>query len=164
MKKICLQVKGMHCASCEVLIERKFKEVPGVGAEHVDHVTGKAELICSDDPDIAVLNRAIAEHGYTVSAEGTRDDDDKPSKGGHLETGAVFLVLLGLYLLGRQFDLLPDVGIRDSMVYGVVFLIGLVAALSTCIAVTGGLLVAVAAKYNEQFPHLTGAQKFRPHL
>ena len=164
MKKICLQVKGMHCASCEVLIERKFKEVPGVGAAHVDHVTGKAELICSDDPDIAVLNRAIAEHGYTVSAEGTRDDDDKPSKGGHLETGAVFLVLLGLYLLGRQFDLLPDVGIRDSMGYGVVFLIGLVAALSTCIAVTGGLLVAVAAKYNEQFPHLTGAQKFRPHL
>ena len=35
------------------------------------------------------------------------------------------------------------------MSYGLVFVIGLVASVSSCIAVTGGLLVAVAAKYNE---------------
>ncbi|MDO8559490.1 MAG: sulfite exporter TauE/SafE family protein, partial [bacterium] len=52
----------------------------------------------------------------------------------------------------------------EGMSYGVVFLIGLVAAVSSCIAVTGGLLLAVAAKYNEQHPHLSGAQRFRPHL
>lgn len=166
MKKVCLNIKGMHCASCEVLIERKFKDVPGIADVRVHHATGKAEITSDGEPDIAALNRAVAEHGYTVSKDGERNDndDDKPQKGGHLETGAIFLVLLGLYLMGKQLDLLPDVGIRDSMGYGVVFLIGLVAAFSTCIAVTGGLLVAVAAKYNERFPHLTGAQKFRPHL
>ena len=50
------------------------------------------------------------------------------------------------------------------MGYGVVLLIGLVAAMSTCIAVTGGLLLSVAARYNEQHPDWSGIQKFRPHL
>ena len=50
------------------------------------------------------------------------------------------------------------------MSYGVVFLIGLFAAVSTCIAVVGGLLLAVAEKHNELHPELSGIQKFRPHI
>ncbi len=50
------------------------------------------------------------------------------------------------------------------MSYALVFLIGLVASISTCIAVTGGLLVAVAAKYHEASGALTGVQRLRPLL
>ena len=50
------------------------------------------------------------------------------------------------------------------MSYGFVLVIGLVAAMSTCLAVTGGLLLAVTAKYNERFPNLTNFQKFKPTL
>jgi sulfite exporter TauE/SafE len=45
-----------------------------------------------------------------------------------------------------------------------VFVIGLVASVSSCIAVTGGLLVAVAAKYNEANAHLTDVERLKPHL
>ncbi|HLG30316.1 MAG TPA: sulfite exporter TauE/SafE family protein, partial [Candidatus Brocadiales bacterium] len=48
--------------------------------------------------------------------------------------------------------------------YFFVFGLGLVAALSTCLAVSGGLLLAISAKYNEQNPNLTGLQKFKPHI
>ena len=48
------------------------------------------------------------------------------------------------------------------MSYGLVFLIGLVASVSSCIAVTGGLLVAVAAKYNEATAAHPGLQRLKP--
>ncbi len=50
------------------------------------------------------------------------------------------------------------------MSYGLVFVIGLIAATSTCLAVSGGLLLAVSAKFNKENPHLTKWQKFKPHL
>ena len=50
------------------------------------------------------------------------------------------------------------------MSLGLAFGIGLVASVSSCIAVTGGLLVAVAAKYNAANAHLTGLERLQPHL
>ena len=50
------------------------------------------------------------------------------------------------------------------MSYGLAFLIGLVASVSSCLAVTGGLLVALAAKYNETNPYLTDRQRLIPPL
>src|SRR3989338_6181041 len=50
------------------------------------------------------------------------------------------------------------------MSYGFIFLIGLVAATSTCLAVAGGLLLAVSSKFQEKNPHLAGWQKFKPHI
>ncbi|MEK7083476.1 MAG: sulfite exporter TauE/SafE family protein, partial [Patescibacteria group bacterium] len=78
--------------------------------------------------------------------------------------GAIFFIVVAAYLILKQFDLIPTLGISDTMSYGFVFAIGLVAAMSTCLAVTGGLLLAVAAKYNERFPSLAGVQKLKPHF
>lgn len=169
LKQIRLKIKGMHCASCEVLIERKFKKVTGVEKVNVSHVTGEAQLYCSVNPDLRQLNNAIVGHGYSVSEEGvthnsSSSEEHVNTRKDYLQIGAVFLIVVAGYLLLKQFDLVPKLGISDNMSYGFVFLIGLVAALSTCLAVTGGLLVAVAAKYNEQNPGLSGWEKFKPTL
>lgn len=173
-KEVEIKIKGMHCGSCEVLVERSFKKIPGVEKATVNHASGKAELVCSQEPSLNELNNAIKEHGYTVSSINSKSDNDNTApkkKGGvyeikreHLETGAIFLILLGLYFILKQFNILPKIGISDNMSYGVIFLVGLVAALSTCIAVTGGLLVSIATNYAQQHPTLTGVQKFKPHI
>jgi len=83
----------------------------------------------------------------------------------YLEIGAAFLIVIGVLLVLAQFDLLPtQLGVDDSMSYGLIFVIGLVASVSSCIAVTGGLLVAIAAKYNDATANLTPAQRLKPHL
>ncbi len=83
----------------------------------------------------------------------------------YAEIGAIFLFIMAGYLILRQFGLLPrGLGITDNMSYGFIFLIGLVAATSTCLAVAGGLLLAVAARHNERNPGLSGWQRFRPHI
>lgn len=79
------------------------------------------------------------------------------------EIGAAFLIVVGVLFALGQFDLLPkQFGLSTTMSYGLVFVIGLVASVSSCIAVTGGLLVAVAAKYNETTANLTPMRRMKP--
>src|SRR5258708_15617550 len=83
----------------------------------------------------------------------------------YAEIGAAFIVLAaGVFALGRL-DLLPQrFTLSEQMGYGLVFAIGLVASVSSCMAVTGGLLVAAAAKYNDASPKLTLFQRLQPPL
>ena len=83
----------------------------------------------------------------------------------YVEIGAAFIVLVGILLVLNQLDFLPQrFAVSDDMSYALVLVIGLVASISTCIAVTGGLLVAVAAKYNEASAGRPGLQRLKPHI
>lgn len=170
LKKVRLKIHGMHCASCEVLIERKFKKVPGVEKVNINHASGNAELICSQEPNIKQLNNIVNEEGYYVSLWEDRNvsvPDNLVQKNkavDYLQMGWIFLVIVSIYIILKQFDFLPSISISGNMSYGVIFVIGLVAAVSSCIAVVGGLLLALAEKYNEAHPNLTGIQKFKPHI
>ncbi len=163
-----VKIKGMHCANCEVLIERKFKKIAGVRHVRASHSSGTAEIVAYGNLDITALHRAIADDGYTVSGiseQTTRDSETKNTRRDFVEIGAVFLILVALYVILQQLDLLPDrLAVPNNISYGLAFLIGVVASISTCIAVTGGLLVAVAAKYNAAGRHLSRFQSFRPHI
>ncbi len=44
--KVSFQIQGMHCASCEVLIERKLKKLESVQEVQVNHLTGQAQRLC----------------------------------------------------------------------------------------------------------------------
>jgi len=91
---------------------------------------------------------------------------EKNSPRDYVEIGAAFLIIVAILLALGQLDLLPkQFGVSsETTSYGLVFIIGLVASVSSCIAVTGGLLVAVAAKYTEASAGLTSGQRMRPHI
>lgn len=155
-KKITARIAGMHCSSCEVLIERAFKKIPGIVDARVDHARAQAQITCTTVPTDEMLTAAIAEHGYRVT--------DMEEKGSYWQAGGALLLVYALYVLLRQFKLVPDLGVSEGMGYGFVFVLGLVAALSTCIAVTGGLLLAISARHAQRYPNATRWERFRPHL
>src|SRR6266852_1045871 len=170
-KTLQVKIDGMHCANCEVLIERRFKKLAGVRRVKVSHVTGKAEINCHGDLDLAVLQSAVADDGYTVSrphepsTRPSAPNNAKNTDRDYIEIVAAFFVLAGLYAALAQFDLLPqNLALPNEISYGLALLIGVVASVSSCIAVTGGLLVAIAAKYNDATTGLSAAQRFRPHI
>jgi sulfite exporter TauE/SafE len=77
----------------------------------------------------------------------------------------MFAVLVGVIFALQHFGLMPrGLAISENMSLGLVFLIGLVASVSSCMAVTGGLLVAASAAYAESSPTLSGLQRLKPHL
>ena len=168
-KKLKLKIDGMTCSSCEVLIENAFKKIPGVERAYVHAASGKADVYCSEDPGLTQLQDSVSGHGYKVAYWEQEPVVATPiegnSKEDYLQIGSIFFFLMTLYLVFKQSGILPSgVGVTENMSLGFAFVIGLVAAVSSCLAVVGGLLLSVAAKYNEAFPHLTGFQRFKPHL
>jgi uncharacterized protein len=170
-KMLVVKIDGMHCANCEVLIERRFKKISGVRRVNVSHITGRAEINCYGDLDMAALQRSVADDGYTVLRLHEQNNKPSASKSArntdrdYIEIVAAFFILAGLYVALAQFDLLPqNLALPNDISYGLALLIGVVASVSSCIAVTGGLLVAIAAKYNDATTRLSAAQRFRPHI
>src|SRR5882672_12848229 len=89
----------------------------------------------------------------------------KNSPRDYAEIGAAFLIITAILFGLGQLDLLPkQFGVSETMSYGLVFVIGVVASVSSCIAVTGGLLVAVAAKYNEASTARSPIRRMKPHI
>ncbi len=164
-----LKVGGMHCPNCPIAVERALRAVPGVHRVEVDLRSGRAVIEHVGHLELAALQDAVAEDGYTL---GPWQGPDRSAASGrangardYAEIGAAFVILVGIILLLQRVDLLPrGFAVSESMSYGLAFVIGLVVSVSTCIAVTGGLLVAVAAKYNEAHAHFTDAQRLKPHL
>jgi len=156
-----VQINGMHCAACEVLIERKWKKIPGIERVDVHHANGEATVECSGAVNMSALHDAIKDHGYAVAGASSGAYRQKSDL---LQTSGVVLIVVAAYLILRQFDMAPRFGVGQEMGYGVVMLMGLVASVSSCLAVTGGLLLATVARYHEQHPELTGAQRFKPTL
>ncbi len=165
LKKLELKIRGTHCANCEILIERQFKKVSGVEKVNVDYATGRTEVYYSKQPSLEELQSRIAEHGYALSYPNDKTEEShSQEKPEYLKILGVLVGIIGVYYGLKSFGLIPKLGFSENMSYGFVFLLGLVAAVSTCLAVAGGLLLAVAAKYNESHPKLSGWQKFKPNL
>ena len=166
-KYIRIPIKGMHCRSCEILIEEKLKEIPLVKSAELNYKTGEAVVYYSgeDMPQKHLLDKAINEAGYEIGKSGklpffSHDGNE------YYNLGIAFLILLilyfGLNLLGlTNINLSPDLSNPNVWL---IITVGLVAGFSTCMALVGGLSLGLSTKYAEKHPEATVAEKFRPHL
>lgn len=159
-----LRIKGMTCHSCEVIIERRLKRIPGVAKVEVQHDTGECKIYSHPNTTLHLndIRQNIADKGYTC--ELWSEDATSGTKKWR-DLGVMLLIIFALYKILNAFGLFSLANSVDSSFsYGAVFVIGLVAATSTCIAVVGGLVLSVSSKYNEAHTSATRWQKFRPHL
>lgn len=79
--------------------------------------------------------------------------------------GGALLLIWAAYLILTETGIAqisPDLDVAAG--FGAVFLIGLVAAFSSCTAVLGGLIVAASTAAAKRYPNASFAVKFRPHL
>ena len=154
-----LCIEGMHCASCDLMVERKLSNVPGVLAVDARHATGEAVITTDpvNPPDEASILRAVEQAGYRL---GKATDQTL-----WRDVAVSMVIVIAGYVLLQRFDL-SSLAPSATEVFslGAVLVIGLVAGASSCMAVTGGLLLAVSAKHNELHAAETPAQKFRPVL
>lgn len=164
--KIVLPIKGMHCRSCELLIEEKLKEVDKIQKVEVNHKTGEAEIHYSGNQiDRKKLEEAVVEAGYEIGLNNKAPFFSTNPKDYKSLGWTVFFVLV-LYWFLKGIGLL-DLNIASASnpsSLGVVILIGLVAGFSSCMALIGGLTLGLSAKHANKHPEATPAQKFRPHL
>ncbi len=66
MKKIKIEISGMHCASCASNIERSLKKIPAVKNATVSLLLNTGRVECEDNISEEELIRAVKRAGYNV--------------------------------------------------------------------------------------------------
>ncbi len=146
MKTYTFHVSGTHCASCKILIEDILSEQSGISNVHVDlkRQTVSLETDTKDQNELATtLSERLQGHGYVISTEkNTEGKKDTTSIWRALPFGVLFLALF--FVLQKSGILNFGLGGQTTPVTG--FLIGLIASVSSCLAVVGGLILSLSAK------------------
>lgn len=158
-------VDGMTCRSCEITIERKFKRVRGVRRAEADAGRGVVKIVCAEGcvPEVGELRGALKGHEYSVRRLGGAEAPRKGERPSLLRLVGLFalVVLLGS-LLSKLGLFNQEFNVAGSMSVAAALVLGLVAGSSSCIAVSGGLLLSSAAKFNEKYASAAPLARMRP--
>jgi len=168
MKK-CFHIQNITCASCEFVIEKMLKQHPDVLKVNVSHTSKKAKVSLKDNSTLHAneLTQICKEHNYvfTDSEQETKTEPTTQSLPAWQRIGGVLIIVFALYLILQRvgfFTFSPSVDSPSG--YAAIFVIGLIAAFSSCAAIVGGLLTAVSISNAERNPNASRTQKFRPHI
>ena len=169
LRRQVFSVSGMTCRSCELLLERKLKDVPGVKEILASERRGTVEVLSDPRlhaPTLDALNKALRSTNYALHEEGSvqsvQEISEKPD---WTEVGGMLVLIIAGYVLLKHFGVFSFAKNAEGIAsLGTVFAVGLVAATSTCLAVVGGLLLAVAAKWTETHQSASRWHRFQPLL
>src|SRR3989344_1877580 len=150
MKTYTFHVSGTHCASCKILIEDTLNEQSFVRNTRVNLKRETVEIETDSDQSpeelAQTLTDKIKQTGYALSVEKSikeKQDNDVIWKA--IPIGLVFLILF--FLLQKSGIL--NLGIGDKTTPTASFIIGLIASVSSCLAIVGGFVFSLSAKVSE---------------
>lgn len=151
MKTYTFHVNGMHCKSCEILTERELREVAEVSFAKADlgslSVLVEGEFGDKSSEHVAKdLSEVLKPHGYSLSVERSKHDAKWKDFAYAVPIAALFI---GLFILLQKLGIVNLVD-ASEVTYGTAFLIGLIASVSTCMAVVGGLVLSMSASFAKE--------------
>lgn len=160
-KKYTFHIEGLHCKSCVILTESKLNELPNVKNAHTDlrenTVTFEGDFGDGGESEIAdEFSAILIPHGYRLSIEKKQNTDSKNLR----DFKIAITITVGFIVLFVLLQKLGIVNILDveNVSFGTAFLVGIVASLSTCMAVVGGLVLSMSATFAR------GGDKVKPQI
>jgi sulfite exporter TauE/SafE/copper chaperone CopZ len=156
----------MTCASCETRVSKALGRVPGVVKVKVSAVRGTAAIWSHRPLAAEPLARAVEQAGYQVGAAALPWVSRERRIWADALVAAV--VVGGLILAWRASgagDLAGGLTGRlsaGSLVF--VLVLGLVASVSTCMALVGGLVMSISASWAKSHPEAVGRRLVRPQI
>jgi sulfite exporter TauE/SafE/copper chaperone CopZ len=151
MQTLTLYVTGMHCKACIALVESDLEDVPGITKtkaslrKHEVEITGDfsgrstAEL-CE------TLTPFVEKHGYALWEEKPKY---KVAWNEFLTAVPVAAAFLALFFLLQKLGIINLASV-SKISPASAFVIGLIASVSTCMAVVGGLTLSVTANFAKE--------------
>lgn len=159
-KEVKYRITGTHCASCELIVERKLLELSEIKAVAASRDQVVIEY-AGKTPDRYRLNRLFSEQGYKFfDKAGETSKEKEPVNWLIVMLG---LILAGLlYLLINRLGLISLVRVDASSSLPSFFIFGLLAGFSTCAALVGGIVLSLAKNWSQHNGSIK--QKIKPHL
>jgi len=169
MKEHIYKVDGMHCASCEILIEKQLLDIQGV--KSVDASTVKGEVTIQyegDRPNPERLSKIFKEANYTFSDLDNKEKSKETPEKGVSPTLIAFNIAIFIII---GFLILDRVGIANFMSLSsasslfAFFGFGLLAGVSSCAALVGGIVLSMSKQWNSLYSNdQSTSKKLQPHI
>lgn len=151
METYTFHVQGMHCKSCIALTEGELMDLPEVThaqsslKTHTVEVTGEFDNR-TPEQIAQFLTETLKRHGYSLHVEKQAHRVRWSDFTYAIPIAAIFI---GLFIVLQKLGIVNLVGGGD-MTYTTAFVIGLIASVSTCMAVVGGLVLSMSASYAKE--------------
>ncbi len=151
MKTHTLHIQGMHCNACILLTESELEEVSYISKAksnlntHTVEITGEFGEK-SKETIVKELSDVLLKHGYSLSVEKQTKTKNWSDFKIAIPIALAFAVF---FLFIQKLGLVNLVG-GGKVTYGTAFVIGIIASLSTCMAVVGGLVLSMSATFAKE--------------
>ncbi|KKP91458.1 MAG: Heavy metal transport/detoxification protein [Candidatus Nomurabacteria bacterium GW2011_GWE2_36_115] len=150
-KKYKFHVHGMHCNSCVLLTESEINDLENVTHAKSSLKNNSIEIEGSfgDKTVEEIANELtliLKPHGYTLSLE--KETKDKKWSDFKIAIPIAFL-FLAVFIILQKIGIVNLVNV-SKVSYGTSFVIGIIASLSTCMAVVGGLVLSMSATFAKE--------------
>jgi sulfite exporter TauE/SafE/copper chaperone CopZ len=151
MKIYHFHISGTHCSACKIFIEETLKEQDFAHDVHVDLGKKTLELATHIDQSpealAKLMTKKIESHGYAVSVE--READYIPKNEVFWKALPIGLGFLVLFFLLQKSGIL-NIGLGGQVTPVTSLLIGIIASVSSCLAIVGGLVLSLSAKLSQE--------------
>lgn len=153
-KKHIFHVDGMHCNACVMMTESELGDLPNITDVKANLVNHTVEVVGdfgnkTQKQIIDSLNVPLKSHGYIISTEKTKEKYNEKNWKEFNIAVPVAIVFISLFIFLQKIGLINFVS-SENMTYGSVFAIGIIASLSTCMAVVGGLVLSMSATFAKE--------------
>lgn len=157
-------VKGMHCASCEIIIEKKLLELKGI--KSVEAKTSKGEVLIEYDgelPKAEQLDEIFKKENYSFSA--IKKNEAQPEKKSFFGSIIIAILIIAGFLYINKMGVSGLINLNSSSSLPAFFALGILAGFSSCAALVGGLVLSMSKQWLEIYSDKTSTfQKIQPHL
>ena len=151
-------IEGMHCVSCEKLLDDEFRQISGVKNVRVDRLKNTGEIDYDEvEPSFAEIKKVTKKFGY----EAFEKEEERGQLASKETSGSkiadwirailIVIVILFLFRIFQSTGLIDRIDLQSSNVtLGVALLVGLVASVSSCLVVVGAVVIAFGEKYKSE--------------
>jgi sulfite exporter TauE/SafE/copper chaperone CopZ len=147
MQKVTLHVVGMHCKACKLLVEDVLNGEAGIKNAQVDLSLEQVFFDLEEGKTMTAvlsnLNNRVSPYGYSLLLD--RPVIKVTDTWINWQALIIGSLLLMLFFVLQKTGIL-NFGFNDKVTPTTSFMIGVVASLSSCLAVVGGLILALSAK------------------
>ncbi len=160
-------IKGMHCAACEILIEKKLLEIPGVKAVDASIVDGKAVVEYEGEkPALGFLNNIFRKDNYSFSESQSFVAENTNTSGNSMLLGlAIAVIIIAVFLGLERMGISGFFNISSSSSLFSFFGFGILAGFSSCAALVGGIVLSMAKQWSELYSaEDSSVKKLQPHI
>ena len=168
IKEFTYYVEGMHCASCEILIEKQLLEITGV--ESVEASTSRGEVLIEYEGQRSApkeLNEIFKKEGYVFSEskQGNHKQSKKTSRMDLLIILATSFFFIGAFIILNRLGLASWLNVNTFSSLPVFFVFGLLAGVSSCAALVGGLILSMSKQWLDLYSKTNSfGKRIQPHL